>query len=126
MKTLTCALLLCSAVLSHGAPPPDSAPTGFPFTDEDLNYSVNWPSGISLGEAHLHAKHSGANWNFSLSLEASVPGYAVKDNFHADAVPDFCSTSFERSTAHGSRTAQEKDTVDRDRSLATRTTLSTE
>jgi hypothetical protein len=99
------------------------APTGFPFTDEDLNYSVNWPSGLSLGEAHLHAKHSGGNWNFELDIDAGVPGYAVKDTYHSDAVPDFCSVSFERTTSHGARSTQERETIDRDRALATRVTL---
>jgi hypothetical protein len=41
-------------------------------------------------------------------------------------VPDFCSASFDRSTSHGSRTAQEKETVDRDRSTVTRETVAKE
>jgi hypothetical protein len=99
-------------------------PTGFPFGDEDLNYSINWPSGISLGEAHLHAKHAGADWNFGLNLEAGVPGYTVKDTYHSNAVADFCSASFERTATHGSRATQERETVDRDHGTATRLTLS--
>jgi hypothetical protein len=104
-----------------GATP--ASPTGFPFTDEDLNYSVNWPSGISLGDAHLHAKHSGVEWSFLLSIEAGVPGYAVKDTYKSIAVPDFCSTSFERDAFHGAHHVQEQETIDRDRSVATRVTL---
>src|ERR1700756_2180668 len=99
---------------SSAAPAATSGLTGFPFSDEDLNYSVNWPSGISLGEAHLHAKHAGTNWNFELTLDAGGPGYAVKDSYHADTVPDFCAVSFERSTSHGSRTAKERETIDRE------------
>jgi hypothetical protein len=120
-RPLACALI---ATLSLAAAPVAQAPTGFPFTEEDLNYSVNWPTGIGLGEAHLHAKHSGPNWKFELSLEAGVPGYAVKDSYHSDSVPDFCSTSFERSTSHGARAVQELETVDRDRGTATRSTVS--
>jgi Protein of unknown function (DUF3108) len=112
------------AALAGAAPPgPVQTPTGFPFADEDLNYSINWPSGISLGEAHLHARHSGAKWNFALNLDAGVPGYAVKDVYHSDAVPDYCSISFDRSTSHGSRATQERETIDRDRGTATRLTL---
>jgi hypothetical protein len=111
---------------SSAAPAAAPGPTGFPFTDEDLSYSVNWPSGISLGEAHLRAKHTGTTWNFVLTLDAGVPGYAVKDTYHAASVPDFCSTSFDRSTSHGSRTAQEKETIDRERSTAARETVSKE
>ena len=102
-----------------GAPP---ALTGFPFTDEDLNYSVNWPSGINLGEAHLHAKRAGTNWNFAFTIEAGVPGFQLKDAFHAESTSDFCSTSFDRSTMHGARTGDEKETIDRGRGVATRVT----
>lgn len=104
------------------APASTPAPSGFPFADEDLNYAVTWPSGISLGEAHLHAKHSGTNWSLELTIDAGVPGYAVKDSYRAATAGDLCSASFERNTSHGSRTTKEKTTIDRDRSTATRTT----
>jgi hypothetical protein len=120
-RPLACALL---ATLSFAAVPGAQAPTGFPFTDEDLNYSINWPGGASLGEAHLHARHSGASWKFELSLDAGVPGFAIKDSYHSETVPDYCSTSFERSTSHGSRVVGERETIDRDRAIATRQTLS--
>jgi hypothetical protein len=109
------------AVYVIAAPAP--APTGFPFTDENLNYSVNWPSGLSLGEVHMHAKQSGANWNFELSVDAGVPGYPVKDGYHAGAAPDFCSVSFDRATTHGTRITEEKETIDRSRGIATRMTV---
>jgi Protein of unknown function (DUF3108) len=118
------ALVAVALIAAPAATPP--APTGFPFADEDLNYSVNWPSGLSLGEAHLHAKHAGGNWKFELDIDAGVPGYAVQDTYHSSSIPDFCSASFERSTSHGTRTAQEKETIDAERSLATRVTLSKE
>ena len=38
--------LLLRAQSRAGAPAPL---TGFPFTDEDLTYSINWPSGIKSG-----------------------------------------------------------------------------
>jgi hypothetical protein len=141
MKTYTPALLIFATLAfvaaplaapgaAQGAAPAAAsaakqpALTGFPFTDEDLNYSINWPTGASLGEAHLHAKHSGSNWNLGLTLDAGIPGYAVKDSYHSDIVPDFCSISFDRSTSHGSHTIQEKETIDRDRATVTRVTLS--
>jgi hypothetical protein len=120
-RALACSLI-CTAVmasaLSFAAAPP--ALTGFPFTDEDLNYSIAWPGGANLGEAHLHAKHSGADWNFSLTLDAGVPGFAVKDSYRSDTVADLCSASFERSMSHGSHVSKEKQTIDRDRATATR------
>jgi hypothetical protein len=122
MKTIAWVLAF-SQLLVFAAPVSTPAPTGFPFADEDLNYAITWPSGIGLGDAHMHAKHTGANWNFSLNIDAGVPGFAVKDTYHADAVGDLCSTSFERTTSHGSRTAKERLTIDRDRSIATRATV---
>ncbi|HEX4274376.1 MAG TPA: DUF3108 domain-containing protein [Bryobacteraceae bacterium] len=119
---VACALAFVSQ-LALAAPLSTPAPTGFPFTDEDLNYNVTWPSGISLGEAHMHAKHSSSNWNFELTLNAGVPGYAVKDTYASQAVGDLCSSSFDRTTSHGSRTAKEHETIDRDRGTATRTTV---
>ncbi|HWE50863.1 MAG TPA: DUF3108 domain-containing protein [Bryobacteraceae bacterium] len=91
---------------------PAAALTGFPFTDEDLNYSINWPSGLSLGESHLHARHSGSNWNFELDIDAGIPGYQVKDVYRAQSTGSFCSLSFDRNTSHGNRKAQEKETID--------------
>jgi hypothetical protein len=90
---------------------PAAALTGFPFTDEDLNYSVNWPSGLSLGESHLHAKHSGSTWDFELDVDAGVPGYQVKDVYRSRSTSAFCSVSFDRNTSHGARKAQEKETI---------------
>jgi hypothetical protein len=115
-RALACALL--SSALSFAAAPPSL--TGFPFTDEDLNYSIAWPGGANLGEAHLHAKRSGADWNFTLTLDAGVPGFAVKDTYHSDAVADLCSASFDRATSHGSHVIHEKETVDRDRGTVSR------
>lgn len=132
MRTFTPVLLilatLCFVAVPLAAPgaaqaaPESSQPklTGFPFTDEDLNYSIVWPTGASLGEAHLHARRSGDKWNFSFTLDAGIPGYAVKDSYHSDIVPDFCSTSFDRAATHGSHVVTEKETIDRARGIATR------
>ena len=111
-RPLACTLL---ATLSFAAVPGAQAPTGFPFTDEDLNYSINWPGGATLGEAHLHAKACWRKLEFELSLDAGVPGFAIKDSYHSDTVADYCSISFERSTSHGSRVVGERET---DRSRA--------
>lgn len=121
-------ILRAAAIIALGAlsfeaqssTPP--ALTGFPFTDEDLNYAVNWPSGINLGEAHLHAKHAGAGWNFSLNLDAGIPGFQVRDVYKGDAATDLCTTEFDRDSSHGARKANEKETIDMDRGIATRVT----
>jgi hypothetical protein len=120
-KTFTSALILAAALWAGAAPAATQSDlTGFPFTDEDLNYSIVWPSGINLGEAHLHATHTGQDWNLSFTYEAAVPGFPVKDTYKSQITADYCSTVFNRSTTHGSRSSEEQETIDRDHGTATR------
>jgi hypothetical protein len=121
MKTHTPVFLIFATLSFAAAPVAPQSLTGFPFTDEDLNYSINWPTGASLGDAHLHAKRSGAGWKLEMTLEAGVPGFALKDTYRSDTVPGYCSTSFDRSISHGSRTTLERETIDRERGTVTRT-----
>ncbi len=110
----TLAIPLCAAA-------PENAI--FPFTEENLNYTINWPSGLSLGEAHLHARKAPEGWQFDLALDAAVPGYKVSDRYHAIASPRLCSLEFQRDTTHGKRSSQEKTSFDYKKSLAKRSTL---
>jgi hypothetical protein len=120
-RSLTLVLLIFIPRLAAPAPP-ITVLTGFPFTDETLNYSINWPSGLNLGEAHLQAKHTETGWSFGMAVDASVPGYAVKDDYTAHANPDFCSTEFARQVLHGARKGSETETVDRSHETVTRVT----
>ena len=52
--------------------------------NETLRYSVNWPSGVSLGEATLTASSARdakgpERMHFQFDLDAGVPGFAVSD-----------------------------------------------
>src|ERR1017187_1921822 len=75
--------LLVSAAFAAAAPA--VAQTGFPFQDEGLHYTVNWPSGLSLGDATLSAHHTANGWDFEIGLDAAVPGFAIKDIFKSSA-----------------------------------------
>ncbi len=97
--------------------------TGFPFQDESLRYSVNWPSGLSLGDATFTAHKTSAGWSFDASLEAGVPGFAISDKFHSSATADLCSLEFERSTSHGAKKTSEKTTFDQHKLTAHRVTV---
>jgi len=114
------------ATTPHG---PATAPvlTGFPFTNETLRYAVRWPTGVSLGEAHMGAARSKAGaverWTFEFGLAASVPGFAVDDSYHASASLDLCSATFEKETAHGSRKTHERIEFDDHAGIARRETL---
>ncbi len=105
MKWLLCVLLI-SPGLAAATPP-----TGFPFTDESLSYSIVWPSGLSLGEAKLSATRSGATWDFDLGIDGAIPGFAVKDSYHSTVGANLCSSSFERHTTHGAKRVSETTTI---------------
>lgn len=96
--------------------------TGFPFTDETLNYNISWAGGIRLGEAHLHSKHSADGWSFEFSVDAGVPGYPVKDSYTAHANEDFCSADFSKKFVHGARKGGEVETIDRSHETVSRVT----
>jgi hypothetical protein len=105
MKWFGCLLLICP-FLAAATPP-----AGFPFSNETLSYSIVWPSGLSLGEATLTATRSASDWLFDLSIDAAVPGYPVKDVYHAVAGADLCATEFDRETVHGAKKANEKTSI---------------
>ena len=108
-----------------------SAPslTGFPFTNETLHYSVSWPTGLSLGEAsmaasrHRSASGAGEQWAFEFALDASVPGFAVADRYHAAASLDLCSAKFEKEITHGARKTHERLEFDDHAGVVRRETL---
>jgi hypothetical protein len=105
MKFFASILTACS-LLAAGP-----APSGFPFADEALTYAVHWPSGLVLGEAKLSAVQLRGNWTFDLKLEASVPGYPVKDSYHSVANLNLCASEFDRDTSHGAKKASEKTSI---------------
>ncbi len=93
---------------------------------ETLRYSVNWASGLSLGEASLTADNvdgnSAARRRFEFRLEASVPGFAVVDVVNALSSGAFCAEKLEKNLKHGARLASEVSTFDQEnRTLERRT-----
>lgn len=121
MKALLLLIAACLAVAQTSAPPPKAPPE--PFADESLRYSVNWPSGLSLGEAQFLARRTGDRWRFALSLDAAVPGFIVSDSYQSTAVKDFCSVEFVKTSTHGQKKASERTTFDAQKGIATRQTL---
>jgi hypothetical protein len=96
---------------------------------ETLHYSINWPSGLSLGEATLRSDRtaggtgSATSWDFELSLDASVPGFAIRDQYTSTASPDFCSWQLDKKTARGARISEERVIFDPNKNTATRETV---
>lgn len=89
---------------------------------ETLRYAVNWPSGLSLGEASFSASKGLAGLEFSFAIDASIPGFAVEERATSKATLNFCSTEFEKIYTRGTRKANETLTFDASKSTATRTT----
>lgn len=76
---------------------------------ETLRYTINWPSGLSLGEATLESRTTPGGRDLKLSIDASIPGFAVVDQFTSVASsPARCSVEFEKNLRHGSRKTVEK------------------
>ncbi|MEO7649823.1 MAG: DUF3108 domain-containing protein [Bryobacteraceae bacterium] len=111
-------------ILLLTAPLTATDPTGFPFQDESLRYSVNWPGGVSLGEGQMRAKRIAVGWQFELLLDAAIPGFAISDSYRSLASNDLCSSEFEKKSAHGERKASEKVEFRQDKQTAKRTTAS--
>jgi hypothetical protein len=121
---MTRAFLLAIAVALLAEPAVVPASTeGFPFTNETLHYTVNFASGIPLGEVQTIAKRDPLRgWTFNFSLDASLPSFPMLDRFNAYAGLDLCSIRYERSSEHGARKAKELTYFDRGRSVAVRST----
>lgn len=97
--------------------------------EEVLNYTVNWPSGLSLGEGQMTTRRlrppdgAGERLEFTFKLEAAVPGFHVKDEYQSAATPAYCSLQLLKNATHGKKRVHEKTTFDLVRGLAERTTL---
>jgi hypothetical protein len=93
-----------------------------PLGGEQVHYVINWPSGLSLGEANLSGTRSAAKLVMGFQIDASIPGFTVSDQFRSESSPEFCSASFDKHIRHGSRIGNETTTFTSDGS-ATRKTV---
>jgi len=93
-----------------------------PASAESLRYSINWASGLSLGEATLRADKGKEAWHFEVTMDASIPGFALRDSYHSAATTDLCSLELDKNFTHGNKKADEKVTFDQQNHSATRET----
>ena len=117
MKRLIFILAALPFVLPAAAPQ-----SGFPFTEESLRYSINWQSGLSLGDATLTARRVATGWNFDVALNVGIPGFAINDHFHSAGTAALCSQELGRSLDHAGRRTDEKTTFDQKMLTAERVT----
>jgi hypothetical protein len=93
-----------------------------PLSAESLRYSINWASGLSLGEATLRADKGKERWDFEATMDASIPGFALRDDYRSSATPDLCSLELDKTFAHGPRKGDENIIFDQQNHTATRQT----
>lgn len=93
-----------------------------PLSAESLRYSINWASGLSLGEATLRADKNKEAWDFEVTMDASIPGFALRDRYQSTATVDLCSLELNKNFTHGNKKADEKITFDQQNHTASRET----
>lgn len=83
---------------------------------EVLHFTINWQSGLSLGEATIESNKSPDGlWTASLTMDAAVPGYTIRDEYRSEADAKFCAQWLEKTTIRGSRKSSEKGVFDQDK-----------
>jgi len=98
-------------------------------SSEQFHYSVNWPSGLSLGEATLSFSKTAAaagqpgTIKSEFTVDAAIPGFAVADKYSSRAATDYCSVRFDKKLRHGSRQADEVLNFDQQHMTVSRETL---
>jgi hypothetical protein len=99
------------------------AQTGFPWQSETLRYSINWQSGLSLGEASLSAHKAEKGWELEATVNAGVPGFSIADRVHSLTSAGLCSDELQRDFSHAGKKTSEKTTFDQKAGSAERKTL---
>lgn len=122
MKSLICILLLAASHAS-GA---DKKVLTAPPAEELLSYSINWPTGLSLGEAKLKTlrmkSDAGDKWESEFTVDASVPGFPVIERVRSNSDAEFCAAELQKQYTHGKRKAEETTTFDQQKGTANRET----
>ena len=116
------AVALLAPANSQTKPAASPSLTGFPFQDETLRYSVNWPSGLSLGDVSFSAHKTSSGWSLEATAQAGVPGFAIADRYASTMTKEYCSLKLERDTSHGNKKGKETTTFDNTKMTAHRVT----
>jgi len=103
-------VLILAAAAAYGQSPANL--TGFPFQNETLHYKVRWTDGLLLGDAVFSARKAPNGWALETSIEAGIPGFAIKDIYRSSATAELCSTDFERKYNHRGKLSAEQTSFD--------------
>lgn len=97
-----------------------------PLCAESLHYSLNYASGLNLGDATVTEnprptepaeKRSGR-----VMVDVSLPGYMIRDEYRSTSDGEFCSSELVKLVSRGSTQTKETDTIDQDAHRVTRKT----
>jgi hypothetical protein len=80
----------------------------FLVAGEALQYTVSWPSGLTLGDVLLTALPTGVGFDLDMTLDAGIPGFSITDRFHSVTSSGLCSLDFDRKISHGGKKSGEK------------------
>jgi hypothetical protein len=89
---------------------------------ETLRYSINWPSGLSLGEAELVSSSDGTGMSFGFTINASLPGFPIEEHAKSASNNSYCSFRLDKGFTHGTKIAKESTEFQTSPLTATRTT----
>lgn len=89
---------------------------------ETLRFSVNWPSGLSLGEGQITSTFNGEQWSFKMNVDAAIPAFSVAESAQSNATSDLCTTELSREATRGKRIVKETTKFDASSLTATRQT----
>ena len=98
------------------------APEAKANKSETLHYNVNWPSGLSLGEADLTHSVVDSGVSSTFRMDASVPGFAISENVSSRATAQYCSIELKKQGVRGKRKVDERTEFDPAKLTATRST----
>lgn len=90
---------------------------------ETLRFTVNWPSGLSLGEGQMTSSFEAGRWNFSYRVEAAIPAFAIVEGAKSQATEPLCSLELLKNSTRGKRKTEEKTTFDSEKLTAKRQTI---
>jgi len=106
-----------AARVAPAPPPPEKKPR-----NETLQFNVNWPSGLSLGEGQLTASQTPEGWSFSMKVDASIPAFRITEAARSRTSADLCTLELHKEANRGSRTLEETTKFDASALTATRQT----
>jgi len=79
-----------------------------PSAEQTFTYTINWPSGLSLGESSITSRVNGDGMEYRMVLQAGFPGIPLRDEYVSKVNGSGCTTEFTKEAVHGTKKINEK------------------